>query len=208
MANRKEYEMLFLLNASLNGNFQGTFSKAQQEFAKLGREVQDLQKLQANVSSYQKQEQAIAATGAKLSSLRQQHGLLQQEISETTGSTSGLEREKLRLEQRIRDTETALERQKQKLDAASRALQEAGIDTKNLTDADAKLAEQLKELQVQQDRAAGSADSFGRQAAQGIEAVQSALVAAGIADALGEIKDAYLECVTIAADFQEGMSNV
>ena len=62
MANRKEYEMLFALNASLNGNFRGTFSKAQQEFSKLGKEIQDLQRLQANVSSYQKQEQAIAST--------------------------------------------------------------------------------------------------------------------------------------------------
>ncbi len=208
MANRKEYEMLFALNASLNGNFQGTFSKAQQEFSKLGKEIQDLQKLQSNVSSYQKQEQAVASTTAKLSNLQQQHDLLQKEIDETTGSTSGLEREKLRLEQRIKDTETALDRQKQKLEATSQKLQEAGVDTKNLTQADAQLTEQIKELQAQQDRAADSAAGFGERAAQGIEAVQSALAAAGIADALGEIKDAYLECVTIAADFQEGMSNV
>ncbi len=208
MANRKEYEMLFALNACLNGNFQGTFSKAQQEFSKLGREIQDLQKLQANVSSYQKQEQAIAATTTKLSNLQQQHDLLQREINKTTASTAGLEREKLKLEQRIKDTETALDRQKQKLEATSQKLQEAGIDTSSLAQADARLTEQIKELQVQQDRAADSADSFGRQAAQGIEAVQSAIAAAGIADALGEIKDAYLECVVIAADFQEGMSNV
>lgn len=123
MANRKEYEMLFALNASLNGNFQGTFSKAQQEFAKLGREIQDLQKLQANVSSYQKQEQAIASSTTKLSNLQQQHDLLQREINETTGSTSGLEREKLKLEQRIKDPEAALDRQKQKLETTSQKLQ-------------------------------------------------------------------------------------
>ena len=114
MANRKEYEMLFALNASLNGNFRGTFSKAQQEFSKLGKEIQDLQRLQANVSSYQKQEQAIASTDAKLNNLRQQHVLLQQEIGETAGSTAALEREKLRLEQRIKGTEEALERQDRK----------------------------------------------------------------------------------------------
>ena len=208
MASRKEYEMLFALNASLNGNFQGTFSKAQQEFSKLGREIQELQKLQANVSSYQKQEQAIASTTAKLSNLQQQHDLLQREINETTGSTSGLEREKLKLEQRIKDTETALDRQKQKLEATSQKLQEAGVDTANLSQADARLTEQIKELQAQQDQAADSAASFGQQAAQGMEAIQSAIAAAGIVDSLDEIKDAYLECVTIAADFQEGMSNV
>lgn len=208
MAGRKEHEVLFMLNAALNGNFKSTFSNAQSEFTKLSREIQDLHKLQGNVSSYQKQEQAIAATTAKLSNLQQQHDLLQKEINETTGSTAGLEREKLKLEQRIKDTETALERQKQKLDTTKQKLQEAGVDTKNLAQADARLTEQLKELQAQQDRAADSASNFGTQAVQGFEAVQSAIVAAGIADKLNEIKDAYMECVSVAANFEESMSNV
>ena len=38
MAGRKEYEMLFALNARMNGGFSGTFSKAQAEFSRLGRE--------------------------------------------------------------------------------------------------------------------------------------------------------------------------
>lgn len=208
MASGKTYEMLFALNAALNSNFQGTFNKAQQEFSKLGKEIQSLQRLQANVSSYQKQEQAIASTTTKLSNLQQQHDLLQKEINETTGSTAGLEREKLRLEQRIKDTETALERQRQKLDATGQKLQEAGVDTNNLAQADARLTEQIKELQAQQDRTTDSVSSFTEQAVQGFGAIQNAIAAAGIADALGEIKDAYLECVTIAADFEEGMSNV
>ena len=36
MASRKEYEMLFALNARMNGGFSGTFSKAQVEFSRLG----------------------------------------------------------------------------------------------------------------------------------------------------------------------------
>lgn len=130
------------------------------------------------------------------------------EINETTGSTAALEREKLKLEQRIQNTETALERQKQKLDATGQKLQEAGVDTANLTQADARLTEQIKELQAQQDRAADSAANFGTRAAQGFEAVQGALAAAGITEGLREIKDAYMECVSVAADFEEGMSNV
>ncbi len=208
MANRKEYEMLFALNASLNGNFRGTFSKAQQEFSKLGKKIQDLQRLQANVSSYQKQEQAIASTDAKLNNLRQQHVLLQQEIGETAGSTAALEREKLRLEQRIKGTEEALERQKQRLEATSQKLQEAGVDTDSLAQADARLTEQIGELQARQEEAANGAASFGQRTASAFSAAQQALAAAGIAKGLHEIKDAYAECVTIAAGFQEGMSNV
>ena len=208
MDSKKEFEVLLALNARMNGGFSSTFSKAQAEFTRLGKEIQGLHRVQGDIASYQKQQSAIEATRSKLESLQKQHDLIQKEIKETEGSTAGLEREKLKLEQRIKDTETALDRQKQKLEATSQKLQEAGIDTSSLAQADARLTEQIKELQVQQDRAADSADSFGRQAAQGIEAVQSAIAAAGIADALGEIKDAYLECVVIAADFQEGMSNV
>ena len=94
MASRKEYEMLFALNARMNGGFSGTFSKAQAEFSRLGKEIQELQKIQGNISSYQKQQGAIEATRSKLENLQKQHDLLQKEISETTGSTAALEREK------------------------------------------------------------------------------------------------------------------
>ena len=84
MAGRKEHEVLFVLNAALNGNFKGAFSSAQTEFVKLGREIQDLHKLQGNISSYQKQEQAIASTTQKLSNLQQQHDLLQRSEEHTS----------------------------------------------------------------------------------------------------------------------------
>ncbi len=208
MANRKEYEMLFALNASLNGNFQGTFSKAQQEFSKLGKEVQNLQKLQANVSSYQKQEQAVASTTTKLANLQQQHDLLQKEINETTGSTAGLEREKLKLEQRIKSTEEALERQKQRLEATSQKLQEAGVDTADLAQADARLTEQIKELQAQQNKAADSAASFGEQTTQAFDAIAQSAITSEIVNVLGEVKDAFVECVGAAGDFEAAMSDV
>ena len=132
MASRKEYEMLFALNARMNGGFSGTFSKAQAEFSRLGKEIQALQKIQGNISSYQKQQGAIEATRSKLENLQKQHDLLQKEISETTGSTAALEREKVKLEQRIKDTAEALDRQAQKLQSTEVKLKEAGVDTANL----------------------------------------------------------------------------
>ncbi len=39
MASKREYEMLFALNARLNGGFRGTFSRAQAEFTRLGKEI-------------------------------------------------------------------------------------------------------------------------------------------------------------------------
>ena len=208
MANRKEYEMLFALNAQVNGGFHGTFTKAQERFVELGNEIRNLQKTQANISAYQKQESAIAATGSKLDNLKQQHVLLQKQIKETKGSTSELERENLKLEQRIKDTEATLSNQKHKLDATTAALEQAQVSTAALEEADASLAAQIADLTAQQEEAAQGALTMGEKTAQSFGAIQSAITAAGTAAALKEIGGAYMDCITIAGDFQESMSTV
>jgi len=208
MASKKEFEMLFALNARMNGGFSGTFSKAQAEFTRLGKEIQGLHRVQGDIASYQKQQSAIEATRSKLESLQKQHDLLQREIKETEGSTAGLEREKVKLEERIKNTEAALERQNQKLGTTGERLKAAGVDTGNLAQKDAELTAKIKELETAQDNAAEGAASFGEKASRSISAVGEAIAAAGIAVALKEIADAYLECVGLAGDFEEAMSNV
>ena len=208
MASRKEYEMLFALNARMNGNFSGTFSKAQAEFSRLGKEIQDLQRVQSNISSYQKQQSAIEATRSKLENLQKQHDLIQKEISETNGSTAALEREKAKLEQRIKDTEAALDRQGQKLENTGAKLREAGVDTSNLAQKDAELTAKIKELQAEQDKAADSAEKFGEQTAKALDAIARSEVLSTVVDGLGKVKDAFVECVDIAGNFEEAMSTV
>lgn len=208
MASRKEYEMLFALNAKMNGNFSGTFSKAQAEFSRLGKEIQELQRVQGNIASYQKQQAAIEATRSKLENLQKQHDLLQKEISETSSSTTALEREKAKLEQRIKDTEAALDRQGQKLETTGAKLKEAGVDTANLAQKEAELAAKVKELKVEQDKAADSAASFGQRTAQAFDAMAQSIISSQIVGALDSVKDAFLECVGIAGNFEEAMSTV
>lgn len=222
MATARQHQINFLLTAQQNGNFSAVFSKAQQDFARLGREIQSLNKLQSDVSSYQKQQAAVQNTEAKLQNLQRQYDLIQREIAETETSTAGLEREKARLEQRIADATAALERQNQKLGTTQQRLQEAGVDTADLAGESARLAEELEGLKSRQEEAASSARSagqaylaaagnagdFGTRASEAFSAAQQSLAAAGIAKGLHEIKDAYAECVTIAAGFEEGMSSV
>jgi len=208
MASRKEYEMLFALNAKMNGGFSGTFSKAQQEFARLGREIQDLHKLQGDINSYQKQEKALEATRSKLASLQKQHDLLQQEIGETSGSTTALERESVKLEQRIKDTETALERQGQKFRETGERLKEAGVGTENLTEESGKLTAKLRDLEQQQDKAANSAEEFGSQTSAALDAIAQSALTSQVIEYLGQLRDAFVECVGVAADFEETMSTV
>ena len=129
MASRKEYEMLFQLDAKLGSSYTSTFSKAKSGPSELQKEIRSLQSVQADISAYTKQQAAVEKTQAKLD---KQYQLLQQEIKETNGPTTSLERESAKLEQRIGDTSNALAAQKEKLGSTAKSLNEAGVGTDNL----------------------------------------------------------------------------
>lgn len=243
MADRKEYEVLFGLNARMNSGFSSTFSRAKAEFAQLGSDIQNLQKVQANISGYQKQQAAVDKTAAKLERLKNDERLLQQELTaaravqasaseaaqkaaESMGAesdkakelaleaqraaqnTAHLEREHQRLSDRIKDTDSALERQRERLRQTGEALQAAGVSTDNLERESRELAQQLEALHTRQAEVASGAQTFGDQAANAIETVGQAVAAAGIANAFGEIKDGFLQAVNVSRDFSASMSNV
>lgn len=79
----KEQKIDFIIRASTDSGFHGTFSKAQESFIKLGKEIQNVQRIQRDVSSYQKQRAAVESASAKLENLQGQHDLLQKEIART-----------------------------------------------------------------------------------------------------------------------------
>ena len=208
MANRKEYEMLFQLNAQLGSSYGSTFSKAQQHIASMQKEIQSLSKTQGDIAAFQKQQQAIENTQKKMAMLQQQYDNIQKEIKETEGYSSSLENKLLSKQQQIDKTAASLEQYTQRLNEMDEALKAAGVDTSNLTGESAKLDAQLGALKDQQEQAAAEANTFGAKSAAAFGAIQEAIAAAGIVAALKEITDAYLECVEIAGDFEEGMSNV
>ena len=103
MASKKEYTMLFALNASLNGGFQTTFTKASSAVAGMQKEIQALAKEQSDISAYEKQQKGIEATEKKLEVLKQQYDNIQKEIQETEGFSSSLENKLLSKQQQIFD---------------------------------------------------------------------------------------------------------
>ena len=205
---QKQYSFDFILNAVLNGGFSGTFTKAQQEFIRLGTEIKNLQAIQRDVKAYEKQAAAVQNTSQKLENLKRQYELVNRQIGETTGSTTALEREKLKLEQRINNTEAALEKQRQKLGETKDRLDAAGVSTSDLAGKDAELTAKIQELTEEQKKAAEGAGEFGNAGVQAIEAVGGAIAAAGITVAMKSIADAYMECVEVAGNFEQAMSAV
>ncbi len=208
MASAKEYSILYKLGAELSSGFTGTFTKAQAQIAATQKEIQGLSKTQSDISSFQKQQNAVEASKHKLEVLQQQYDNIQKEIQETEGYSSSLENKLLSKQQQIDRTAASLGNQTRKLEEMERALQEAGVDTGNLTGESARLASQIDELKQKQEQAAESAEGFGDAGADAFADVKNALVAAGLVAGLHEIAEAYMECVSIAGDFEEAMSTV
>lgn len=208
MASRKEYEMLFQLDAKLGSSYTSTFSKAKSGPSELQKEIRSLQSVQADISAYTKQQAAVEKTQVKLDNLNKQYQLLQQEIKETNGPTTSLERESAKLEQRIGDTSNALAAQKEKLGATAKSLNEAGVGTDNLGSKSQDLADKLNTLRAKEEAAAESAEEYGDKGTSSIEAVSQAFAAAKVYEALEQIKGAYMDCINSAGDFEASMSNV
>ncbi len=208
MASRREYEMLFKLNAQQNSGFAATFGKAQQQLLSFQRDIQDLNKAQGDIAAYEKQQQAIESTRKKLETLQQQYDNIQKEIQETGTFSSDLENKLLSKQQQIDKTSAALDRQTQKLDQMDGELREAGVDTGNLTQESARLGAEMDELRRQQEAAADGAQSFGERTAEAFDAAGSAIAAAGITVALQKIYEGYMQCVDAAGGFEASMSNV
>lgn len=208
MPSGKQYEMLFKLNAQQNSGFKSAFSQTQAEFARLGNEIQSLNRMQADISAYQKQSAAIESTKAKIANLTSQHELLSRQIQETTGSTANLEREKLKLEQRMASAQGTLERQESRLKSTGDALDKAGVNTNNLAGESAKLTTRIEELSKEQEQAAQSAQAYGDSAANAFQAAGEALASAGLVAGMKQLGEAYMGTVQAAGAFAGTISNV
>ena len=211
----KEWELLFNLSAKQNSNFSSTFKAAQSALVETQNRIQQLNKVQSDITAYQKQQQAVDSTKQRLAVLQQQYDNIQKEIQETEGYSSALENKLISKQAQIDKTTTSLHTYEQRLAATGNTLRETGVDTTQLTAETTRLETEVDKLKDQQidlkktmDEAGEGATDFGKKSVEAIDAVESVLATAGIAKALDEIKDAYMDCINTAGDFEASMSNV
>ena len=212
---QKEWELLFNLSAKQNSNFSSTFKAAQSALAETQNRIQQLNKVQSDITAYQKQQQAVDSTKQRLAVLQQQYDNIQKEIQETEAYSSALENKLISKQAQIDKTTASLHTYEQRLAATGNTLREAGVDTTQLTAETTRLETEVDKLKDQQvdlkktmDEAGEGAKGFGEKSVEALDAVESVLATAGIAKALGEIKDAYMDCINTAGDFEASMSNV
>lgn len=208
MSSRKEYEMLFQLNAQLGGNYSKTFKAAQQELASMQKEIQALSKTQADISAYQKQQTAVEATRKRLEMLRQQYDNIQREMEETGNDSADMKNKLLAKQLQIDKTSASLEKQTAKLNELSSALEEAGVNTDDLTHSSEQLSGKIDNLKKKQGEAADKAMTFGDKAGEAFNQVHEAIVAAGIAVALKEIYEYFASCAQASMDFESAITGV
>jgi TP901 family phage tail tape measure protein len=208
MAGRKEYEMLFQLNAQLGGSYSKTFKAAQQEIVSMQTEIQALSKTQADISAFQKQQAAVEATRKRLEMLRQQYDNIQREMEETGNESADMKNKLLAKQLQIDKTSASLEKQTAKLNELSGALEEAGVNTDDLSHSSEQLAGKIDTLKKKQGEAADKAMTFGDKAGQAFNQVHEAIVAAGIAVALKEIYEYFASCAQASMDFESAITGV
>lgn len=208
MPSGKEYSMRFILESQLGSSFKGSFTQAQKQLQQMQSQIQALSKEQANITAYQKQQDAVEKTSRKLADLQKEYDNIQREISETETYSSSLENKLIEKQRAIDNTSVSLTKQTEKLEHYETVLESSGIDTKNLGSESDRLTAELEELRQEQEKVNAEAEDYGNIGVSSITAVGDALLAAGIAKGLKEIYDAYGDCVQLAAEFQSTMSTV
>lgn len=208
MANRKEYELLFALNAQMGSGFSGTFKSAQAAIQATQKEIQELKNAQSDISAYQKQEAAAENTRKRLALLQTQYDNIQREIQETEGFSSSLENRLASKAAQIEKATAKLNEETAALDKLGNALSEAGVDTNNLQRESERLQSQIGALRQEQVEATEAAQSFGEKASSAMINLNDVIVAAGIGEALSQIVGAFKDATDAAIEYESAITGV
>ena len=97
---QKLHQIEFAINAALNGRFESSLAKAQTSFSQLGKEIQAVNRIRSDISSFEKQQSAAQKTAARLENLKKQEEQLkiQLEAANNTASRSAAAYAKLESE--------------------------------------------------------------------------------------------------------------
>jgi TP901 family phage tail tape measure protein len=176
---QKEFELLFKLKASLGGNFNSTFKGAIETQRQLQNSIKSVNSIQSKVDGYTRASNAIEQQRGKLERLQAEHEKVSQKIQahqtnaerlrakiEETGDATGeltaqLVREENEVaknterlknnENQIRQTTASIHSQEEQLERMAQELRDAGIDTDNLEESNARLQRSYERLRGSQE---------------------------------------------------------
>ena len=162
---QKVFSLVFQLQAKLGGNFNSSFTSAQNAARKLQNELSGINALQSKVNGYQKQAEAIEKSKTKLAALTEEQARLRQAMSQTEQPSEALRRAYERNARQIEQTNASIQNQQQRLDELGNELRDAGVDTDRLTEENDRLADSYNRVRQNQERLAHLADAQQKNAA-------------------------------------------
>lgn len=154
MAGRKEYELLFKLQAALGGNFNTVFQSALNTTKQMQNSLTKLNSITGKIDAYKKQEAALESNRQKLEHLTAEHDKLQREISETAAPSEELRQKMAKNEKQIAATTAKIEAQEQRLQTLGSELSDAGVNTANLSAENERLAKTYDKVKKSQEELA------------------------------------------------------
>ena len=197
----KQYEMAFQIGAKVQGSFGSAFKSASSSVQGLQSTINELNKKQSDISSYQKTQQALENTRAKLKLYEQQYANMKAAIEGNENATYQEQNAMLAKGKAIDDLKAKQEALEGKLKTTGDALQEEGVDMEHMSQASDEAKAQVEALrQEQEELAAKSGD-----AAQGVMELVGAL---GAMEALKTVAQAFKECADQAIAFESSMAAV
>lgn len=154
MAGRKEYELLFKLQAALGGNFNTVFQSALNTTKQMQNSLTKLNSIAGKIDAYKKQEAALESNRQKLERLTAEHDKLQREMSETAAPSEELRQKMAKNEKQIAATTAKIEAQEQRLQTLGSELSAAGVNTANLSAENERLAKTYDKVKKSQEEIA------------------------------------------------------
>lgn len=154
MAGRKEFELLFKLQATLGSGFNSSFNSAMNASKQLQGNLSKINALSGKIEGFQKQSAALEANKDKLAKLTEEHDRLQREMSQTEQPSEALRQKMERNARQIEQTTAKIQEQEARLGQLGDELRDAGVDTDNLTAENERLAESYEQVRRNQERLA------------------------------------------------------
>lgn len=154
MAGRKEFELLFKLQATLGSGFNSSFNSAMNASKQLQGNLSKINALSGKIDGFQKQSAALEANKDKLAKLTEEHDRLQREMSQTEQPSEALRQKMERNARQIEQTTAKIQEQEARLGQLGDELRDAGVDTDHLTEENERLAESYERVKKNQERLA------------------------------------------------------
>ncbi len=161
-AGRKEYELQMKLSAAVGSSFNSSFQAAMSTTKKLQSTLQNLKRVQGDVSAYKKTQEALNATKAKVQEYETKNNALQSELAQTVAKEKELQKA-------LRESENSTGKDTEEYKQLQKQLQ-------NTRNEKSKLKSQIKD----NERATASANEKIKEQEQKLSQLSQQLKATGV----------------------------